>query len=104
MEWLAGRDVFLCDPVLEPVVPAAFSMPQGSNAALNRVIGFTFEQQMKIMEMQIERDKLSQRQWERETVEREREREREKNERRRGLNERKTESCSTLNLNWKKNG
>ena len=87
MERLAGRDVFLCDPVREPVVPAAFSTPQGSNAALNRVIGFTFEQRMKIMEMQIERDKLSQRQWERETVEREKEREEREKER----VERKTE-------------
>ena len=58
MERLAGREVFSFDPVPEPVIPAASSTPQGSDAASNRPIGLRFEQQMKLLKMQLERDQL----------------------------------------------
>ena len=55
-EQLAGREIFSLDPVPELLIPAASSTPQGSDAAATRP-RYTFEQQMKIMERQIERDK-----------------------------------------------
>ena len=79
MEGLAGRDVFLFDPLLEPMILAAFSTPQGSNAASNRMNGFTFEQQRRLLEMQLKRDTFlateRERQWEWEKREREKDRE-----------------------------
>ena len=51
-ERLAGREVFSFDPVPEPVIPAASSTPQGSDAASNRPIGLTSDQQIKLLEMQ----------------------------------------------------
>ena len=55
-EQLAGREICSFDPVPELLNTAASSTPQGSDAAATRP-RYTFEQQMKIMERQIERDK-----------------------------------------------